>query len=243
VANKTREVIEKLLKAVRHLESTTSARTGLVVLVVLAWLSTSGVVVSLGYLAARGDLSKPLLLAFSIGILALLIYISTQVVGLSGLPALGLSAPSRALVGTLGTERDAVGKRGLALQDRCLQPLGHHAREGRLFRTTGAGSGQPHASLVPPIQAIPALISGMANKRNIAALVQALRGSPGLPAGIPLEALADHLAEAGVLVPAALTDDQAVAIGADAAGTLPTERTEIALCVREGLEQIAKGAR
>jgi hypothetical protein len=87
------------------------------------------------------------------------------------------------------------------------------------------------------------LISGMANERNIAALIQALRGSPGLPVGIPLEALARHLAEGGVLVPAALTDDQAVAIGADAAGTLPTERTEIALCVRQGLEQIAKGER
>jgi hypothetical protein len=83
----------------------------------------------------------------------------------------------------------------------------------------------------------------MANKRNIAALIQALRGSPGLPIGIPLEALAQHLAEAGVLVPAALTDDQAVAIGADASGTLPAERTEIALCVRQGLEQIAKGER
>jgi hypothetical protein len=45
------------------------------------------------------------------------------------------------------------------------------------------------------------------------------------------------------LVPAALTDDQAVAIGADANGTLPAERTEIALCVRQGLEQIAKGER
>jgi hypothetical protein len=83
----------------------------------------------------------------------------------------------------------------------------------------------------------------MANERNISALIQALRGSPGLPIGIPLEALARRLAEAGVLVPAALTDEQAVAIGADAAGTVPTERAEIALCVREGLEQIAKGER
>ncbi len=65
---------------------------------------------------------------------------------------------------------------------------------------------------------------------------------PSLP-GIPLEALARHLADAGVLVPAALTDDQAVSTGADAAGAVPTDRTEIALCVRQGLEQIAKGER
>jgi hypothetical protein len=83
----------------------------------------------------------------------------------------------------------------------------------------------------------------MINERNVAALVQALRGSPGFPVGIPLEVLARHLADAGVLVPAALTDDQAVSIGADAAGTVPTESSEIALCVREGLEQIAKGER
>ena len=62
----------------------------------------------------------------------------------------------------------------------------------------------------------------MANKRNIAALIQALRGSRGLPVGIPLEALARHLADAGVLAPAALTDDEAVAIAAEAAGTVPT---------------------
>ena len=74
------------------------------------------------------------------------------------------------------------------------------------------------------------------NDRNISALVQVLRGAPGLPAGIPLEALAEHLTAAGVLYPAALTDDQAVKLGA-----LPTEPTEIALCVREGLEKIARG--
>ena len=83
----------------------------------------------------------------------------------------------------------------------------------------------------------------MLNERNVAALIQALRGSPGLPAGISLEVLARHLADAGVLVPAALTDDQAVSIGADAAGTVPTESSEIALCVREGLQQIARGGR
>ena len=82
----------------------------------------------------------------------------------------------------------------------------------------------------------------MANDRNISALVQVLRGAPGLPPGIPLEALAQHLAAAGVLYPAALTDDQAVKLGADAVGSIPTEPTEIALCVRDGLERIARGA-
>jgi hypothetical protein len=41
------------------------------------------------------------------------------------------------------------------------------------------------------------------NDRNISALVQMLRGAPGLPAGIPLEALAEHLAASGFLYPAA----------------------------------------
>jgi hypothetical protein len=81
----------------------------------------------------------------------------------------------------------------------------------------------------------------MANDRNISALVQVLRGAPGLPAGIPLEALAEHLAVAGVLYPAALTDDQAVKLGADAVGDIPRDPTEIALCVREGLERTARG--
>jgi hypothetical protein len=83
----------------------------------------------------------------------------------------------------------------------------------------------------------------MTNERNLAALIQALRGSPGLPVGAPLEEVARHLAERGVIVPAALTDDQAVSIGADAAGGVPTDRTEIALCVRQGLERIARGER
>ena len=80
------------------------------------------------------------------------------------------------------------------------------------------------------------------NDRNLSALTQALRGAPGLT-GIPLEAIARHLAGRGVLVPAALTDDEAVKIGADAVGTIPTETAEIALCVREGLERIARGDR
>jgi hypothetical protein len=79
------------------------------------------------------------------------------------------------------------------------------------------------------------------NDRNISALMQVLRGAPGLPAGIPLEELARHLAAAGVLYPAALTDDQAVKIGADAVGSIPTDPSEIALCVREVLERIARG--
>ena len=78
------------------------------------------------------------------------------------------------------------------------------------------------------------------NSRNVLALGEALRGAPGVT-GIPLEALARHLAQRGVLVPAALTDDEAVKIGADAAGNIPTEPGEIALCVREGLERIARG--
>ncbi len=83
----------------------------------------------------------------------------------------------------------------------------------------------------------------MPNERNIAALVQALRGAPGLPPDIPLEVFARRLADAGVLFPLALTDDEAVKIGADAAGTIPPDRTEIALCVRQGLEKIARGER
>ena len=66
---------------------------------------------------------------------------------------------------------------------------------------------------------------------------------PSLPAGLALEPLAwQHLADAGVLFPAALTDDEALKIGVDAAGTMPSDRSEIALCVREGLEKLARGA-
>ena len=83
----------------------------------------------------------------------------------------------------------------------------------------------------------------MPNDRNISALVQVLRGAPGLPTGIPLEAIAAHLAAAGVVYPADLTDDEAVKIGADASGVLPADRSEIALCVRQGLEKIARGIR
>jgi hypothetical protein len=83
---------------------------------------------------------------------------------------------------------------------------------------------------------------GMPNQMNIRALLQVLRNAPGLPSGTAAEVLAQHLADAGVLYPAALTDDEAIKIGADAAGLLPSDRTEVALCVREGLEKIARGA-
>jgi hypothetical protein len=55
--------------------------------------------------------------------------------------------------------------------------------------------------------------------------------------------VAQYLSDQGVLVPRVLTEDQAVKIGADAAGALPGDRSEIARCVREGLERIAKGER
>ena len=53
--------------------------------------------------------------------------------------------------------------------------------------------------------------------------------------------VAQHLSDQGVLVPSVLTEDEAVKIGADAAGTTPADASEIALCVRQGLERIAKG--
>jgi hypothetical protein len=54
--------------------------------------------------------------------------------------------------------------------------------------------------------------------------------------------LAQHMiASAGVLVPATLTDDDAVRIGADATGNMPSDRAEIGLCVRQNLERIARG--
>jgi hypothetical protein len=38
------------------------------------------------------------------------------------------------------TQRDTVGKRGLAFQDRCLQPLGHHARRKAMTSPDGPAS-------------------------------------------------------------------------------------------------------
>jgi hypothetical protein len=78
------------------------------------------------------------------------------------------------------------------------------------------------------------------NDRNVTALALALQGAPGT-AGLPLDAIARHLAGRGVIAAVALTDDEAVKLGADAAGTVPTEPGEIALCVREGLARVARG--
>ena len=96
----------------------------------------------------------------------------------------------------------------------------------------------------------------MASERNVAALeallAQAAEGQLSL---VPpqfremieesvrqtIAHIAHSLSEQGVLVPGVLTEDEAVKIGAEAAATVPTERAEIALCVRQELEKIAKG--
>lgn len=86
--------------------------------------------------------------------------------------------------------------------------------------------------------------SEMPNLLNIAELTRLLESAPKDSDHVhTLEELQAHfLAANGVLAPAALTDDEAVKIGADAVGNLPTEPAEVALCVREGLERIARGA-
>ncbi|HUR95474.1 MAG TPA: hypothetical protein VMY76_12865 [Gemmatimonadales bacterium] len=82
------------------------------------------------------------------------------------------------------------------------------------------------------------------NERNLQALqllvddMQLIRSS-----FVSAREAAKWLAARGVLVPAALTDDEAVKIGADAVGAVPTDPAEIALCVRQGLERIARGER
>jgi hypothetical protein len=96
----------------------------------------------------------------------------------------------------------------------------------------------------------------MANELNIAALeallTQAAEGSLGAvpppfqamleePLRQTIAGVARYLSERGVLVPSVLTEEEAVKIGADAAGNVPSDRSEIALCVREGLERIARG--
>ena len=96
----------------------------------------------------------------------------------------------------------------------------------------------------------------MPNERNVAALeallTTAAEGSMGAvpppfqemieqPLRETIAHVARYLSDQGVLVPGVLTEDEAVKIGADAAGTVPAERSEIALCVREGLERIARG--
>jgi hypothetical protein len=95
----------------------------------------------------------------------------------------------------------------------------------------------------------------MPNERNIAALqgllTQAAEGQLSL---VPpqfremieesvrqtIAQIAQYLSAQGVLVPGVLTEDEAVKIAAEAAGAVPSDRSEIALCVREGLERIAK---
>jgi hypothetical protein len=96
----------------------------------------------------------------------------------------------------------------------------------------------------------------MPNERNVAALeailTEAAAGQLDLvPA--PYRAMIDdsvrqtiayvaqYLSGRGVLVPGVMTEDEAVGIGADATGSVPTERSEVALCVRQGLERIARG--
>jgi hypothetical protein len=98
----------------------------------------------------------------------------------------------------------------------------------------------------------------MPNERNVAALhtllAQAAEGQLDMvpPAfhemiaqGVreTIARVARYLSDQGVLVPNILTEDEAVKLGADAAGALPGDRSEIAICVREGLERIAKGER
>ena len=96
----------------------------------------------------------------------------------------------------------------------------------------------------------------MPNERNVAALEallnQAAEASLGAvppqfqmmlegPLRETIAHVARYLSDEGVLVPSVLTEEEAVKFGADAAGTVPAERSEIALCVREGLERIARG--
>ena len=96
----------------------------------------------------------------------------------------------------------------------------------------------------------------MPNERNVAALEALLtQAAEGALAAVPppfqemieqgvrqtVAEVARYLSDQGVLVPSVLTEEEAVKIGADAAGTVPAERSEIALCVREGLERIARG--
>jgi hypothetical protein len=96
----------------------------------------------------------------------------------------------------------------------------------------------------------------MPNERNVAALEALLtRAAEGALGAVPpqfqemiqqgvrqtVAEIARYLSDEGVLVPSVLTEEEAVKLGADAAGTVPAERSEIALCVREGLERIARG--
>jgi hypothetical protein len=95
----------------------------------------------------------------------------------------------------------------------------------------------------------------MPNERNVAALELPLaQAAEGQLDTVPppsrdmvegsvrqtIASVAQHLSDQGVLVPSVLTEDEAVKIGADSAGKVPGDRSETALCVREGLERIAE---
>ena len=96
----------------------------------------------------------------------------------------------------------------------------------------------------------------MPNERNVAALEAMLtEAAAGQLELVPppfremmdegvrqtIAQVAQYLSGRGVLVPSVLTEEEAVKIGAGAAGNVPTERSEVALCVREGLERVARG--
>ena len=78
------------------------------------------------------------------------------------------------------------------------------------------------------------------NKHNVAALRDLIdewrtrEGGQDLP---------EFLASRGVLASSALTDDDGVAIAADASTAPTEERGEIGLWVRQRLEKIARGVR
>ena len=83
----------------------------------------------------------------------------------------------------------------------------------------------------------------MPNLLNVTELTRLLEAAPQDSDHVHsrAELQAHFLAARGVIVPAALTEEEAGKIGADAAGTIPPDRSEIALCVRQDLERIAKG--
>lgn len=79
----------------------------------------------------------------------------------------------------------------------------------------------------------------MANERNVIALKQLIREWSHTAQSVDLP---EWMASQGVLVPSALTNDQAVEIGADAVGAMPIDPAEVALYVQEGPERIARGS-
>jgi hypothetical protein len=83
----------------------------------------------------------------------------------------------------------------------------------------------------------------MPNLLNISELTRLIEAAPRDSDHVHTlaELQAHFLAAHGVIAPAALTEDDAVKIGADAAAMVPPDRSEIALCVRQNLERIARG--